>query len=174
MEMEIDLLYSKSVTTINILVLSLLLILSVSIYYLSGKKINTLNALVIFSMYLPIIVTFFYSPTSYSVSPKSIAINKVIGIIKVQKNDIVSLKEINPQDLGSFTRKFASGGLFGYYGLFNSEKEGNIRVYCGTLDTNLVLIKLKSGKKILVSPYHIGKFIDLCGENTPDSRGFNQ
>lgn len=62
-------------------------------------------------------------------------------------------------------RKAASGGLFGYFGLFNTRKHGDIHVYTGSLKEHLVFVRLKSGKQYLFSPNNLLEFLDQleCG-----------
>lgn len=151
--------YDKSVVIISIITILLIIALPVVFYFLSGKKINTLLIIVSLSLYIPIIITFLYAPKKYVIDNNTISIKKIVGNISFNKNKISTYKELNITDLGSMTRTFASGGLFGYFGSFRSSKIGDLSVYCGSLNSNLILITLKSNKKFLISPDNKDKFM---------------
>ena len=75
------------------------------------------------------------------------------GAITINKADVEAIEPITDKDLRGCFRKFASGGLFGYIGKFNSPKLGDFYMYAGTFKAQrLLLIRLKNGKRYVISP----------------------
>jgi len=154
-----DIYYDKSVTIISVAIIILIISLSILFYILSEKKINFLLVAISLSMYIPIFLALIYAPRNYVVDNNCITINRIVGKIEVCKEEIINCIEVNPTDLGSLERTFASGGLFGYFGTFSSEKKGNLKMYSGSLNNKLILISLKKNEQILLSPQDTKKFI---------------
>ena len=99
------------------------------------------------------VATLLYAPKSYTITPEQIIINKVRGAITINKADVEAIEPLTNKDLKGCFRKFASGGLFGYIGKFNSYKLGDFYMYAGTFKAQkLLLIRLKNGKRYVISP----------------------
>jgi len=108
-----------------------------------------------------LVVTLLFVPTSYVLTKDQIVIKKVCGSIEINKVDIVDVSLAGNELKGS-VRTFASGGLFGYFGKYSSPKLGKYNMYAGTMKANnLLVIKLKNGKKYVISPKGIDDFL-LC------------
>jgi hypothetical protein len=61
-------------------------------------------------------------------------------------------------------RLWASGGLYGYFGIFVFKGIGTVRVYA-TNRNNLVLVENVKNTKYLVSPDNIDRFMDLLNRS---------
>jgi SepF-like predicted cell division protein (DUF552 family) len=104
---------------------------------------------------VPLFIVFLYAPKFYTIDDNNITIKKYYGHILIPKVEIEQTLFITPNELKITYRKFASGGFFGYYGLFATQKLGNIHTYAGNLSSNLVLIQKNDGKKYLITPKEI-------------------
>ena len=125
----------KSVAAITTFVIILILSLTVIFYYLTKNNLPNLLYIIYPLLYLPGLITFLYTPFRYVVNGNDITIIKPVGNTTIIKKGITHVKQIISDDLGLLIRKFGSGGLFGYFGLF------------GSLKTNLVLLILDTDKK---------------------------
>ena len=61
-------------------------------------------------------------------------------------------------------RLFGSGGLYGYFGYFYMKRIGRVRMYA-TNRHNMVLLVDQKGRKILVSPNEVDRFIQQLGKS---------
>jgi hypothetical protein len=101
-----------------------------------------------------------FAPRYYLVEEDKIIIKKVTGKIVINKNEIESIALIKPEMFNGLIRKFASGGFFGYWGLFYSGSLKNINVYAGSLSKNLVLIKLSTNQSYIITPKEMDIFMN--------------
>jgi hypothetical protein len=109
---------------------------------------------------IPIAITYLYYPKRYLMDSDNLCVVRPIGKIRINRDDILLIEKLSPEDLKGIYRKAASGGLFGYIGLFNTGKHGDIHVYTGSLKDHLVFVKLKSGKQYLFSPKNVQEFYE--------------
>ncbi len=104
-------------------------------------------------------VSFVLSTKSYSLNSQELIIKKQLGTTAFPVADIYEARIITKDDMKGTIRTFGSGGLFGYYGLFYNRTLGSFTMYT-TQRTNTIFIKLKDGKKIIISPDDV-KMLDL-------------
>jgi hypothetical protein len=64
-------------------------------------------------------------------------------------------------------RLWASGGLYGYFGIFFFRGIGKVKMYA-TNRNNLVLVKDAKNTKYLISPDNVDKFMDLLNRSLVD------
>ena len=100
------------------------------------------------------LISWLLHPTSYEITNKELLIHRPKGPIKISLTDIKSIEKTEP---GFSIRLFGSGGLFGYFGLFSSNKLGKHHRYTGN-NENLVL--LNTGKKKYLLSIHDELFFD--------------
>jgi hypothetical protein len=130
----------------------LLIATSYLLFHLLKKQSIFNNELWVFLLiYLTFFITWGLNPSGYVVTLKTIEIIRPFKSIKIRKEEIESISEIDTNQIGLGLRTFGSGGLFGYFGWYSSKKIGRHLSYT-TNSNHLVLIKLKSGLKILISP----------------------
>ena len=96
-------------------------------------------------------LTFLFKPQSYTMTAENILVNRLISKVKISKEDIHFAEKIDKEDIKWSFRTFGSGGFFGYFGKFTNRKIGAMIWYVSRKDS-LVLLKMKSGKKIVLSP----------------------
>lgn len=158
---KFSVLFDKSVFTITAIVVLILVISLLSVFFVFKKSNNKTIVIIAYVLiFLPLVITSFFIPTSYSTSTKNIVIHKVLGKISINNADINEIFVIHPQDLKRMYRTFACGGFGGYFGKYSSPKYGTLYVYAGTLSQNLVMIQLKDSTLYLITPKEMDKFIE--------------
>jgi hypothetical protein len=145
-------------TTIGVLVLILGLTALLTIVF--WTKSIWIVVFVHATCIIPTIIAYLYYPKKYLVDSDYLCVVRLIGKIRIHKYEIQSIERMFSKDLKGVYRKAASGGLFGYFGLFNTGKHGDIHVYTGSLKDHLVFVKLKSGKQYLFSPQNTQEFCE--------------
>jgi hypothetical protein len=97
------------------------------------------------------------SPRYYAVTANAVQIRRPFSTISLLFSDIVDIRSIESGELGFNFRLIASGGFFGYLGLYRSSKIGLIFMWCTNKD-NLVLITCES-KAVVISPSDSSAFL---------------
>ncbi len=98
-----------------------------------------------------VIVTYIFSPQKCILTNESLIIKMLLFSKKIKLSDISEIKILDNNEIKGSIRTFASGGLFGYYGYFYNSAIGKYIMYA-TQRKNLILIKTKEAKKIIVTP----------------------
>ena len=96
-------------------------------------------------------VAYIYRPLYYNVEQGTLSIKRPINSLDIALSDIKKANIITQDDLGMAIRLFASGGMWGYYGLFYSFKMGKMWWYV-TQRQNYVLIQTTDDTQYLLSP----------------------
>ena len=109
------------------------------------KENNEILALTSIFLFITYFVAWMLHPTSYEISNENLLIHRPLHAIKIS---LASIKNIERTEPGYSMRIFGSGGLFGYYGLFSSNKLGRHHRYTGN-NKNLVLISTQKKKYLL-------------------------
>jgi len=124
------------------------------------NKIPITSHFIVFIPFCLLIITFLFVPISYKVTIDKIIINKVWGAIEINKADIIEVIPPASDDLKGNIRLFASGGLFGYFGRYKSQKLGQYSMYAGSIKVNnLLIIRMKDGTKYVISPKRKEEFL---------------
>lgn len=94
-----------------------------------------------------LIVFFLFSPRGYALSERHIYILRPVGKIKIHRDSIKSLEII--ERAKPHMRTFGSGGLFGWFGIFDFE-EGKVNVWATRWEQ---MVRIETDSKIyLISP----------------------
>jgi hypothetical protein len=109
------------------------------------KENNEILSLTSIFLFITYFVAWMLHPTSYEITNENLVIHRPIRAIKIS---LASIKNIERTEPGYSMRLFGSGGLFGYYGLFSSNKLGRHHRYTGD-NKNLVLISTEKKKYLL-------------------------
>lgn len=135
-----------------------LMLLSLSYYipiWTDLSKDAAANQWIIFGMpllFIFILITaYFFSVKFYSIENESLIIHRAFDKVAYNLNEIQATKQLADDSLNKTLRLFGSGGLFGYYGVFSNNTLKKFTLY-GTQTKNYILIELKSGKKIVLTP----------------------
>jgi hypothetical protein len=117
----------------------------ISAQYTVIKENNVILTLTSIFLFITYLVAWLLHPTSYEITNENLVIHRPIRAIKIS---LASIKNIERTEPGYSMRLFGSGGLFGYYGLFSSNKLGRHHRYTGD-NKNLVLISTEKKKYLL-------------------------
>ncbi len=115
----------------------------------------------IFSVIMAIVfISFgvFFGVYGYSLQPQELRIIRLGWSKDIPYNDIVDI-EYSPDAMMGSLRKFGIGGFFSYYGMFKNRVLGDYKAYA-THRKNTVVITIKSGKKIVVTPSDPERFVE--------------
>jgi hypothetical protein len=102
-----------------------------------------------------------YSPRRYTLEGRAIVVTRLIGTVRIPLEDVREARKATPEDFRGCIRLWGSGGLFGYYGLFSTDKLGKSTWYVTNRNDAVVLIT--AGKTILVSPDAPNEFLASIG-----------
>jgi hypothetical protein len=141
---------SKGITIFVILVY-LLLIVGTTVFSSQFKEEGAVFYLILLLSLLGFATAYLLRPLRYRLGTDSLEIIKQGGKTKIPYSSIETVGVLDNNLLMGSIRTFASGGLFGYFGFFWRYKFGHFQLY-GTQRKNFVLLRLKSGRKIVITP----------------------
>ncbi len=153
---------AKGITIATTILFAFLLVLYVS----SFDSGNFHIALIVF----PVVImatyagSYLFRITAYELTNDQLIIHRPF------KNKIIELSEIHkaellPKEALKWTiRTFGNGGLFGFYGKFSNTKLGGMTWYA-TRRNNMLLLRMKDGKKIVITPDETQQFIETLTVN---------
>lgn len=95
------------------------------------------------------IVPYLFSPRGFALTTSGILIKRIVKSILIPYSEISNVRRISWTWKG--TRLGASGGLFGFFGLFHIKSLGRVWMYV-TDRNKMIYIEVKQGKKFLISP----------------------
>jgi hypothetical protein len=144
---------SKTVT--NLLIILTLLFLCRQVTDISHDAVST--TILLFILVPAILVAWCLSPRYYIISGNAILIRRPLFSITIKLSEVVRLRSITEEDLGSSSRLLAIGGVFGYLGTYHSSEIGKYQRWC-TNRENLVLIE-SDNRKWLISPSGADDFV---------------
>lgn len=96
-------------------------------------------------------VCYLYSPKGYSVNSSFIFVHRLAGKFPISRQEIASVREIDPREMKRAWRMAGNGGVFGYTGWYSSSNLGKMRWFVTRRD-RAVLVEMQSGRKYLLSP----------------------
>lgn len=92
-----------------------------------------------------------YCPTGYALTPYSFVIHRPLKDLVIDLDQIDYIRPVSNEEMGLPIRTFGNGGLFGFTGSYFSDRLGRMKWYA-TRTNHYVLVQLKGGKKIIVTP----------------------
>jgi Bacterial PH domain len=144
-------------TTTIIVIVFLLVILTVP-FFLTPKGEQSIIDLIVLLPIISFIGVYFFRPNNYSVSPDKLLIHRLINNVKIDRNNIQSVQEIDESQVKNSLRTFGVGGFFGNFGTFWNGKLGKMTWYV-TRKNNFVLVETKDQKKIILTPDKPEEFV---------------
>lgn len=144
---------SKLVT--NLVIILTLVFLCRQMTDISHDSVTT--TILLFILIPVIVVAWSLSPQYYTITATAILIKRPLYSITIEMEDVVRLRSITEEDLGSSSRLLAFGGVFGYLGTYRSSEIGKYQRWC-TNRENLVLIE-SDKQKWLISPSEAEDFV---------------
>jgi hypothetical protein len=80
------------------------------------------------------------------------------GDAVIDLKEIELVRTVSKGEMGLPIRTFGNGGLFGFFGYYFSDRLGKMKWYATRTD-NYVLVQLKNGKKLIITPDHPAAFV---------------
>lgn len=118
----------------------------------------TTSSLVVGALELCVItLAYLNAPQSYKLSGRSILIKRFIGTVRIPLDNIRELRAGTAEDFRKCTRLWASGGLFGYYGLFKTARLGKCRWYVTNRSQSVIVVTGES--TVVLSPNDVPGFL---------------
>jgi hypothetical protein len=91
-----------------------------------------------------------YSPRVFEISDGAFRVKRLMGDVVFPLTSLRFVRDANPADFRGSVRLWASGGLFGYYGLFWSKALGKSKWY--VTDRSKAIVLTYGSQTVLVSP----------------------
>ena len=127
-----------------------------------GKMIPSLINLFNISIFL---FCYLFRPLGYVLSDENLVIRRYFLPRFFAYSEIAEVRPIPREDLRWTMRTFGNGGVFGYYGKFYHTAFGAMTWFASRRD-HYVLIILKDGRKIIVTPDDLNFVNDLSSQLT--------
>ena len=102
--------------------------------------------------------SYLFRITAYEVTPHQLIIHRPFNNKVLEHTDILKVDLLEAGALKHSMRLFGNGGLFGYYGKFSNPRFGYMSWYA-TNRANPVLLHMRGGKKVIITPDDAGAFI---------------
>lgn len=137
----------------------ILVALSSGLYFQRAQPAACITlAVVLLGIMIP---AFFYAPLSVSAKDGYVCVRSLLAVHKIPIDTITSIKLFQPT-LGAI-RIFASGGFFGYWGLFTEKDIGRYTGYYGRA-SDCFLIVTKSGAKYVLGCKNPSAMVNYISE----------
>jgi hypothetical protein len=112
-----------------------------------------------------VLLTFAWSPRGYTVEGRTLLVHRLIGSARIPLQEIRELRAGTADDFQGAIRLIGNGGLFGYYGLFQTTKLGKSTWYVTNRDRAVVIVT--SAKTVVVSPDDVEGFLAAVRSAVP-------
>jgi hypothetical protein len=109
-----------------------------------------------------------YSPRAYAIRERSIVVKRLIGSVRIPLDAIRELRAATADDFRGCLRLWGNGGLFGYYGLFQTSKLGKCTWYVTNRSHAVVLIT--DTQTVVLSPDDVDGFLTAMHTAAPVAR----
>jgi hypothetical protein len=140
--------FAKNITSILPLIILVLVLIPLNSKNENDIIESIIPLTIVFLVYL---FCFLYRPIDYRITANKLIINRLIKKVILDKSEILNVVLLTNEDLKWTIRTYGVGGLFGYFGKFRNSKIGNMTWYA-TRRNNAILINLKDGQKIVITP----------------------
>lgn len=125
------------------------------LFSLGQKTPLTLNVVICLG---PIFLAYLFAPQSYSIVENKIIIHRLMGNLVIHKAEVLSIAVLENYNEIDY-RAMASGGLFGFFGVFVLKNGERATLYCSRLD-HVAAIKT-AHKNYVISPENPEKFCEI-------------
>lgn len=106
-----------------------------------------------------VIVTYAFSPRSYTLDGRLLRVQRLVGDFIIPLDGLRLARRVSNEELRGSVRLWASGGLFGYFGVFRTPAFGSTRWYVTNLANRIILVI--PSRTVLVSPDDVDGFLAL-------------
>jgi len=114
--------------------------------------------LLLIGLTLMYLLVYIYRPIKYQLTDSFLIIHRNISDVRIERDRIKNIEQINKDQLRYAMRVFGVGGVFGYFGKFRTSKMGMMTWYATRRD-RFVLVETFEGKKIILTPDEPEKMI---------------
>lgn len=111
---------------------------------------------------LLILFVWLYHSAGYELTTGRIRIKRLLNTVSISRSDIQSIRPLEKAEIRGTIRTFGVGGFFGYFGKFYNARIGKMTWYVSNMN-NLLLITMKDGKMVVISPDDRNAFIKESG-----------
>lgn len=132
---------------------------------LAGMPVISQNIVVAVISGAILLVTYAFAPRGYAVAEGSIMVRRLAGEVRIPLQGVRKVRRAEPGDLRRAIRLWASGGVFGYYGLFRSGL-GTARWY--VTDRKKAVIVEGALETVVLSPDNVEGFLATVAPYAPD------
>lgn len=101
---------------------------------------------------------FLLHPRQYILTSKNLIIDRILFKRSIVLSSVLDVKIISYEELGVRIRLLGSGGIWGYFGFFNSSYYGILRMNTSNLN-NLIFIATSNKKIYIISPDNPEQFL---------------
>jgi hypothetical protein len=112
-----------------------------------------------------VLLTFAWAPRGYTVAGQILTVHRLAGNVRIPLQEIRELRPGAADDFQGVIRLFGNGGLFGYYGLFQTTKLGKCTWY--VTDRNKTVVIVTGAKTIIISPDDVDGFLAAVRASVP-------
>lgn len=145
--------------------LAVLLLIGVFIGVASTSDFHGIPAVLIALPFLTtplllLLVAFLGAPRAYAIDPNSVTIEQWSGRVTVPLATIREVRELDPQV--QLHRVSGVGGFFGYWGDYQNQEMGKVRL-AATRSDGRVLLRCEA-ESFVITPSEPERFIDLVQE----------
>ena len=140
------------------------IITAVVLFILIGVDAFT-NAIVAGVGALVFALAYAHSPRGYAIVDRSIVVKRLIGNVRIPLDAIREVRSATRDDFRAALRLWGSGGLFGYYGVFQTACLGKSTWYITNQNRSVVVVT--GSKTTLFSPDDVAGFITAIHEAVP-------
>ena len=141
---------------------------AVVLLVLIAAAVFTQSAVVAGLAVLLMAVCYAYSPRSYTIADRSIVVNRLIGNVTIPLDGVREVRPVSRQELRGCLRLWGSGGLFGYYGIFQMPRLGRAAWYLTNRDNSVAVVS--AAKTALFSPDDVDNFMAAIQAAVPVSQ----
>ena len=111
-----------------------------------GLAVLVITVIIIASV---IVIPYLYSPREFIITTRGVLVKRLLKSFLIPMEDIAVVKKFSWTRRG--IRLWASGGLYGFFGLFKISGLGRVWMYV-TNRRNTILIETRRGVKYIISP----------------------
>ncbi|MEY3404991.1 MAG: PH domain-containing protein [Cyclobacteriaceae bacterium] len=143
----------SSAKTISLIVLLLVSILTVFVVLVGIQIPEDFMEIFSATLGLWILVGLYYSRSvrGYLINERELVIKKIFSPYRIPFDSILKISLLKETDFRDLKRLTGSAGLFGYDGLYRDNAFGEMK-WQATQKKNFILLQLKSGFKVVVTP----------------------
>ena len=146
---------AKIVTIMTTIIFATIIIAQFSLLRNEGNSVPISTIILLALIYFGI---FSFRPINYKLTVDELIIHRPLSDVKILRDEIKSVEQIDKSKLSWAVRIFGVGGLFGYWGKFSNAKLGSMTWYA-TRKTNVVLVTTIYNKKIILTPNEPERFV---------------